>query len=351
MRLRPHHLLVVLASAAACSSETSSSPGEEGPPLPWARGRVPEVVGLDAAAVELGRMLFYDPILSRDGAVACATCHSELWGMSDGLARSVGVDGEGPVGPGREGPNETTRNAPTLWNVAFRPSLFWDGRATSLEAQALLPIENVVEMDRSLSAVVADLKGIAGYVQLFDAAYGEIDEAHLADALAAFQRTFRTGLAPYDRYVAGDEGALDEDQQAGMWLFAEAGCADCHRPPLFESERFAARGVGEGTDEGRGAVTGVAEDIGRFRVPTLRNLRETGPYFHDGSTKELEDAVAREVARSEAEGQTRSLSVDEVAAIAVFLRKGLMDRSGEPDRPEEVPSGLPVPEDGFRIPR
>lgn len=305
--------------------------------------------------LELGRVLFYDPILSRDGEVACATCHSEIWGMGDGLPLSVGVDGEGPAGPGRTGPNVTTRNASTLWNVAFRESLFWDGRVSSLEEQALLPIENEVEMDRDVDELIADLAANDGYRALFGAAFPDDDDpvsrANLAKALSVFQRSFVSALAPYDRYVSGDEGALNDESRAGMALFEEAGCADCHVPPLFESDRFADRGVGDGGDAGREEITGDPADRGAFRVPTLRNLRETGPYFHDGSVVELEQAVVMEVARSVAEGTSRALTVQETEAIATFLRKGLMDRSQEPDRPESVPSGLDVPLDGFRIPR
>jgi len=304
---------------------------------------------------ELGRLLFYDPILSRDGEVACATCHSEIWGMGDGLPLSIGVDGEGPTGPGRTGPNVTTRNAPTLWNVAYRERLFWDGRVGSLEEQALLPIEKDVEMDRSLDALLLDLNANDTYRALFAEAFPEQEDpvtaTNLAKALGVFQRSFVSSLGPYDRYQAGDEGALEEEAVAGMELFDEAGCADCHAPPLFESDRYADRGIGDGSDPGRQEVTGDPADRGAFRVPTLRNLRETGPYFHDGSVSGLDEAVAMEVARSVAEGTSRALTETEIAAIAIFIRKGLMDRSQEPDRPETVPSGLTVPEDGFRIPR
>lgn len=333
--------------------------GEEtGPPLPWSRralGEVPHPADNPPSADkhELGRLLFYDPILSRDQEVACATCHSEIWGMGDGLPLSVGVDGEGPAGPGRTGPNVTDRNASTLWNVAYRSELFWDGRASTLEEQALLPIEDEVEMDRDLEAVVADLKSNATYAALFAKAFGpdSVTAENMAKALSVFQRRMVSELGPYDRYAAGDEGALNEEAVEGMWLFDEAGCADCHVPPLFDSARYADRGVGDGSDPGRQAVTGDPADHGAFRVPTLRNLRETGPYFHDGSVDDLDQAVAQEVARSVAEGQSRALKEAEIEAIATFIRKGLMDRSQEPDRPEEVPSGLDVPLDGFRIPR
>ncbi len=311
--------------------------------VPWAPGAFPPMVPhLEAtpAQTALGRLLFYDPILSADREVACATCHSELWGLSDGLARSVGVGGEGAVGPGRHGPNVTARNAPTLWNVAYRRGLFWDGRAHSLEQQALMPIENAVEMGRQVPALVGELQQHEAYRALFDEAFGEVSAVAIARALAAFQRTFVSDWAPYDRYLAGDPGALSPEAIEGMHLFHDAGCSGCHVPPLFEREAYFDRGVGD--DPGREAVTGDPADRGAFRVPTLRNLRETGPYFHDGSVASLEEAVARE-----ADG----LNGAEFAAIATFIHKGLMDRTHEPDRPESVPSGLALPADGFRIPR
>jgi cytochrome c peroxidase len=306
------------------------------------------------AKTELGRLLFYDPLLSSDREVACATCHSELWGMGDGLPLSVGIDGVGAVGPGRTGPNVTTRNAGTLWNVALRASLFWDGRSDTLERQALVPLENAVEMNRDVDELVVDLRALPGYRALFAVAFDgaePITADNVARALASFERTLISSRGPYDRYAAGDEGALKAEAVDGMFLFAEAGCSDCHVPPLFESERYAARGIGDASDIGREAVTGSAADRGAFRVPTLRNLRETGPYFHDGSVASLEQAVAHEVARSVADGRSRALDESEVRAIATFIHKGLMDRSQEPDRPEEVPSGLSVPLDGFRIVR
>ena len=304
------------------------------------------------AKVALGRLLFYDPVLSSDHATACATCHSEIWGMSDGLPVSVGVEGIGPTGPGRDGPHKTRRNAQTLWNVAHRERLFWDGRAPSLEAQALAPIENADELGRvSVEEAVADIAAIGAYDPLFAEAFGEpVSAATLARALASFQRTLVADWGPYDRYVAGDAGALSAEAQRGMFLFAEAGCAGCHAPPRFESERYADRDLG-GDDLGLYETTGRPADRHHFRVPTLRNVRDSGPYFHDGSVASLEEAVAHEVRVAVGHGESRPLSDDEIAAIATFLNKGLIDRFGEPDRPEEVPSGLEVPLDGFRIPR
>ena len=332
---------------AGCSTTTDTPPAsDDGPPLPWARTPLAELAPPDEGQAALGRLLFYDPILSADSEVACATCHSEIWGMTDGLPLSIGVDGEGPTGPGRSGPNVTTRNSPTLWNVAYRSGLFWDGRTPTLEEQALLPIENEIEMDRDMDALLSDLSANAEYRAMFEDVFGEVSADGIAQALAAFQRTMVSNLSPYDRYVAGDEGALRPKAVDGMFAFAEAGCADCHAPPLFETERYADRGIGEGDDIGRMEVTGEPADRYAFRVPTLRNLRETGPYFHDGSVSSLEDAVAHEVQLLGVSGA----DVD-AEAIASFIHKGLMDRSREPDRPETVPSGFQVPLDGFRIPR
>lgn len=343
----------LLLIVAGCAGDEAALP-----PLPWARELLPEAPApadnpTTGAKVALGRLLFYDPILSADHATACATCHSEIWGMSDGLALSVGVEGEGPTGPGRDGPHETRRNAQTLWNVAHRERLFWDGRAASLEQQALDPIEHEDELGRaSAEEAVVEIAAIEGYRALFEAAFpGEaIGVEPLARALASFERSFVADWGPYDRYVAGDAGALNPEARAGMFLFAEAGCAGCHVPPRFESERYADRDRG-GDDLGLFELTGDPADRGRFRVPTLRNVRESGPYFHDGSVAPLGEAVAGEVAVAVARGESRPLEPSEIAAITTFLNKGLIDRTGEPDRPEEVPSGLPVPLDGFRIPR
>ncbi|MBK8937069.1 MAG: cytochrome-c peroxidase [Polyangiaceae bacterium] len=353
---------VALAGALAVSGcDEESEPGPEpyeGPPLPWAYEPFPAVVHpsdnpSSSEKVELGRLLFYDPILSRDEATACATCHSEQWGMSDGLGVSIGVDGEGPTGPGRSGPNVATRNALTLWNAALRRELFWDGRAASLEEQALQPLEQALELDLDPEEAASRIAAIPAYVELFEAAFpGEaqpVTSDNVARALSTFERSLLSNRAPYDRYVDGDEGALSDEQLEGMQLFAEAGCATCHVPPLFESNRYAARV--ETDDEGRMAVTAAAADRGAFRVPTLRNLRESGPYFHDGSSETLEEAVWREADVAAREGEGRALTWAEVDLVALFLKKALMDRSREPERPDEVPSGLDVPLDGLRIPR
>ncbi|APR78786.1 Cytochrome c551 peroxidase [Minicystis rosea] len=360
MRSPGSWLAIALLALTGCTVEEGNphAPATVSRVLPWAPEALaaapePEANPTTPIKAELGRLLFYDPILSTDRAVACATCHSEIWGMSDGLARSIGVGGVGPTGPGRVGKSLTRRNAQTLWNVAHRETLFWDGRTGSLEDQVIFPLHEARELGRDPAEVVADIAAIPDYAARFAEAFPGAEPAvsviHLQQAIAAFERTMVSDRSPYDQFIAGDEGALSAEAQRGMWLFAEVGCAKCHVPPRFEAEVFADRHVAPIAgvrDEGRGAVTRVAVDQYAFRVPTLRNVRESGPYFHTGAVEELLDAV-----RHEAELAPRALDEDEISAITTFLDKGLVDPSRSPGRPAKVPSGLPVPVDGFRIPR
>jgi cytochrome c peroxidase len=311
----------------------------------------PEVA---SARAELGRLLFYDPILSSDAEVACATCHSEHWGMGDGLPLAIGVGAGSLVGPGRHGDAIGRRNAPTLWNVGARGVLFWDGRASTLEEQALAPFDNERELALPVEEALAAVADVPEYVELFDAAFEHAappaSEATLGEALAAFQRTLVSDHAPYDAYIAGDSGALSATMREGLELLGELGCEGCHEPPLFQSDRYARRLVEVPDDLGRFEVTGDDEDRGAFRVPTLRNTRDTAPYFHDGSAQTLREAVAIEVENQVAAGQRR-LSDAELDALTELISKGLRDLAHNPDRPERVPSGLAIPRDGFRIPR
>lgn len=231
--------------------------------------------------VELGRKLFFDPRLSGDNKMSCATCHIPGKAFADGLALSPGSSGK-----------LLTRNTQSCLNVAFYSLLFWDGRSDSLEQQALGPIQSPVEMNQKLDELEAELAGVPGYVAEFKAAFGSAPTRKaIGQALAAFQRTLVTGPSPFDKYLAGDEDALSADARAGLELFrGEAGCIDCHNGPLLSDGRFYRLGV-PGNDEGRAAVTGKANDRFRFRTPSLRNIAETAPYMHDGSLETLEDVV------------------------------------------------------------
>jgi cytochrome c peroxidase len=357
---KPALLAALLAFALGCDEAPAGPAGGDGPSAespsatPWRVTPFPELPEgePDAERVELGRLLFFDPILSADGETACATCHSEFWGMSDALPRSVGLDAGLLAGPGREGPHVVRRNSQALWNLAFREDLFWDGRASSLEDQAIEPLVAADEMDRNPLEIADDLAAIPEYAALFAAAfpgdpYATVD--NLVAALAEFQRTFVSKRSLYDGYVRGDRLALSDGMKEGMFRFAEFGCDDCHTPPLFESRGFENRNVPpvEGiVDEGRYEATGIVDDIGRFRIPSLRNVFFSEPYFHNGSVPELSDAVRHELAQS-----GYAFEDEDVALITSFVSEALRDESRHPDRPDTVPSGLPLPLDGTTIPR
>jgi len=363
---------MALLASAACGTPREGEPheldaaathGDAGVAPPWALEAFPVVAsppdnpGTDAK-VALGRLLFYDPIVSADHQVACGTCHSEFWGMSDGLPVSVGNGGGLLAGPGRHGPHVTRRNAPTLWNVAFRTSAFWDGRAASLEDQVHFPFESSDEFARPMADVVTELQGIPAYAGPFAAAFPEelspITGPNLSRAIAAFERTVISRRGLYDAYVDGDSAAMSASMLRGMLLFGEEGCPDCHTPPLFSSERFEDRGVPpiEGVaDAGRYEVTHDEADRNRFKVPTLRNLHDSGPFFHTGAVKTVDEAVRHEVEQSVTRTGARPLDDGEIEDLSTFLTKALFDAEYSPSRPHEVPSGLPVPIDGFAIRR
>lgn len=323
----------------------------EPPPTPWPVTPFPELPDIARnvpdARIRLGNLLFYDPILSIDRETACATCHSEFWGMSDALPLGVGNGAGLLAGPGREGPNVLRRNSQALFNLAFRDTLLWDGAATTLEAQALMPLLAGDELDLPPAEAVAELSTIPEYVDLFEAAFPDdprVSELNLAAALAAFIRTFISDRALYDAYVAGDAATMNDEQIEGMFRFADMGCDGCHTPPLFESEAFYDRnvpGVDGIIDDGRAEVTGNPDDIGKFRVATLRNAFDTEPYFHNGTAPKLADAVRHELEQS-------GMPFDEtdVERITTFIDTTLRDDSRTALRPRSVPSGLQIPLDG-----
>ncbi|MGB5695010.1 MAG: cytochrome c peroxidase [Polyangiales bacterium] len=340
---------LVLAVLAAACGESAGSPAVESP-TPWpvtAFPALPEVmIDVPEARIELGRLLFFDPILSVDRQTACVTCHSERWGMGDGIARAVGNGAGLLAGPGRRGPNELRRNSPSLYNLAFRPSLLWDGDARSLEEQALIPLFAEDEMGAERDILVTELSSIPEYVLLFEDAFPENPEVtieNLASALAAYQRTFISNRSTYDAYLEGRPELMKDDEVEGMYRFSEMGCDDCHTPPLFESETFANRNVPEVEgiiDLGVEERTGRPDDRGKFRAPSLRNLRSTEPYFHNGSVTNMEDAI-----RHELEQSGKPFTDDHVRLITLFIDKTLRDETREAIRPVTVPSGLQLPID------
>lgn len=250
------------------------------PPLP-----IPEDNPLTEEKIALGKMLYFDKKLSKDGTVSCATCHDPSMAWTEHRATSKGI-----------GDQIGGANSPTVINAAYATSQFWDGRAASLEEQALGPIANPIEMGHTLPACCAELSKVEDYQKAFEKAFGtpEVTDERIAKAIASFERTVLSGNSPYDKYKAGDEKALNDAQKRGMELFDSVGCGDCHTPPLFSSYRFMNAGIGmdkEKPDEGRKAVTGKDSDMGKYRVAPLREVANTYPYFHDGSVESLEEAV------------------------------------------------------------
>jgi cytochrome c peroxidase len=252
------------------------------------------------AKVALGRRLFLETRLSGDGTLSCASCHDiERKAGGDGRATAVGIAGQ--VGP---------RNVPTVWNAAFQSVLFWDGRARSLEEQATGPILNPIEMGLPSAAEAERRIGADGtYRAAFAAAFGDgaVTFERIAKAIAAYERTLVTPDAPYDRYVRGDAGALTQAQLRGMALFESLGCVTCHAGPAFSdasllgtgmamrffpanANRFEAK-YGLLADGGAIATTGKSGTRGLWRVPSLRNVALTGPYFHNGKVEDLAEAV------------------------------------------------------------
>ena len=282
---------------------------------------VPEANPLTAAKVVLGRRLFLDSLLSRDGSRACATCHEPRRAFTDGRAVAVGVDG-------RKG----TRSAPTLVGRGYGRSFFWDGRAASLEDQVLQPIQNPIEMDMSLDDVLLRLRGHPEYPSLFRDVFGrEVSDDDVTRVLASYVRTILSGNAPIDRYMHGERDALSEAARKGLRLFrGKAGCTSCHIGPTFTDERFHNTGVawrdGALLDPGRFAVTATEEDRGAFKTPTLREVARTAPYMHDGSLAALEEVIAfydrggNANPYLDAELHPLGLTAEEKEALLAFLR-------------------------------
>lgn len=236
---------------------------------------------------ELGEKLFFDPILSLDKTISCASCHKPEHGFADVTSLSLGVNDS--VG---------TRNTPSVMNMSDRSHYFYDGRAATLEEQAIGPIENPVEMNLKIEEAVKRLQESELYTKLFYKLYAEEPtKDNLANALSEFQRTLESdGTAPHDKWMNDEEPqALSLSQQRGRELFLEkAKCFDCHFGPDFTGDEF--RNIGlydevEYKDKGRFDETKDSSDLGKFKVPGLRNIALTAPYMHDGSLETLEEVI------------------------------------------------------------
>jgi cytochrome c peroxidase len=232
--------------------------------------------------VMLGKTLFFDPRLSINQIQSCASCHNPDLGFGDGMAKGVGAMG-GNLG----------RNTPHLYNLAFSNAMFWDGRMTTLEQQALGPIEAEGEMNMPLDKLIPRLKKVPYYQNTFNAVYGKngVNKENIGRAIAAFERTIISSNSPFDRFINGDKAAMSAAQIRGMALFEGKGnCIACHDGANFTDDSFHNIGVGD-KDKGRAAVTGEKLMLGAFKTPGLRNTLLTAPYFHDGSAASLEEVV------------------------------------------------------------
>jgi cytochrome c peroxidase len=231
------------------------------------------------AKYELGKTLFFDPRLSGDGKIACASCHNPGTSWTDGRGRAVGHKGK-----------ILGRKSPTLFNLAWGNTFFWDGRADSLEAQALGPISSKDEMNQDLGELVAELSQIPGYRALFDKAFPgkPLSKETIAQAIATFERTVVTAPSAFDQWIAGEDGALSPSAQRGFVLFnTKAACVNCHNGWNFTNGSFADIGLLT-SDEGRGKLLNDPDLAFAMKAPTLRNIAKRAPYMHDGSLPTLE---------------------------------------------------------------
>ncbi len=266
----------------ACPDETDPvAVGAPGLPAVSAPADNPQTL----QGIALGRRLFHDPILSRDGTQSCATCHEPAFAFSDGGRRfSVGVDGI-----------EGTRNAPALTNAAWNLVNFWDGRVTSLEEQAIAPVENPIEMGETWDRVVTKLQRHPDYPDLFCRVFGTdvITRTRVVQAIAQFERTFVSNNSRYDRWLRG-QLQLTPAEQRGLILFEDerGDCFHCHTPGLFTDLVFHNIGLeASPVDRGLAEATGRATDVGKFKTPSLRNVALTAPYMHDGRFETLDEVL------------------------------------------------------------
>jgi cytochrome c peroxidase len=312
---------------------------------------IPQANPMTPEKRELGRLLFFDPILSARHDMSCASCHHPDLGLSNGKPTATGADGQA-----------LSRNIPTLYEVAYKASLFWDGRAPDLETQIRTPMTAKDEMGAVPETVVSDLRAIPEYQALFAKAFpGQSDPLtfnNVTYALAAFERSLTAHDSPFDRYAKGDFTALTASQRRGFALFrsGSTACYACHSAPTFTNGKFQATGVpgadGKLDDPGRAAISGKDADAHAFMTPTLRNVALTAPYMHNGSFATLEEVIA-----FYAKGGGAGLGIDvpnlprairpftlsdqETRDLVNFLY-ALTDESARPAIPEKVPSGLPV---------
>lgn len=273
----------------SCEKEPTTTPYNFQVPVGFIQPNIPANNPMTVEGVELGRKLFYDPILSKNDAQACADCHTQTYGFTDdGLQFSIGVDGD--VG---------NRNSMAIINLAWGTSFFWDGRSVDLEHQVFGPVTNPLEMNTTWPEVEAKLNANANYKALFKTAFNidQIDSVHVSKAIAQFLRSIVSGNSKFDKFVRS-EVSLTPSELNGLTIYntEQGDCFHCHTLSngLATDNSFKNNALDDDasmTDLGRMAVTGLASDKGKFKVPTLRNIELTAPYMHDGRFATLEEVV------------------------------------------------------------
>jgi cytochrome c peroxidase len=308
--------------------------------------------GFSPREIDLGRYLFFDPLLSANQRMSCSTCHDPDKGFGDGKPRSRGITGQ-----------EVSRNTPSLWNVGFLSRLFFDTRANSLEMQMQGPLFDPLEMANSPKQLLASINGNTTYRKLFAQAFKDAADGvrleHVYRAIAAFQASLVSLNSRYDLYAHGVADALTKNELAGLNVFRSfvARCAECHTPPLFTNQQIAVIGApepsGRALDPGAGAILGDKKLRAGFKVPSLRNVTLTAPYMHAGQFASLRETVefynkGRGHAVPKGEQLTLhwhiwepKLSAQELDRLVDFMH-ALTDESFKPQRPDALPSGLPL---------
>ena len=293
------NLFMFITSLLAMSFSLAS--GEPIKPLP-------QSIAYDRSKAELGKKLFHDPVLSKDGTVACVTCHHLENGGDDGMQFSFGVEG-------REG----NINSPTVLNAFFNFRQFWDGRAKDLEEQAAGPIENPLEMGHTLDGAAQKLKKDKNYQETFSTLYpGGLTTENMLNAIAEFEKALITPNAPFDRYLQGDENAISKEAKKGYRLFKSKGCILCHNGVNIGGNLYNKFGIYKESHSahlGRYHLTKREEDKFVFKVPSLRNIALTAPYMHDGRAQNLKQAVL--IMTQYQLG--RYMEAEEIDAIVAFL--------------------------------
>ncbi len=337
------------AEGEAAEGESPAAQAEATPPPQPVQPIEPVEVNMDK--VRLGRRLFHDPILSGDGTVSCATCHSLDHGGAEPRRSSVGIRGQvGPI------------NSPTVLNAHYNFRQFWDGRAADLQEQAAGPVENPIEMGTTFAEAIERLKADEWYAERFAAVYGEDDPVtkdHITDAIAEYERYLITP-SPFDRFLRGDEDAIGAQARRGYETFKSTGCIGCHLGVNIGGQSFQKMGVVENyfelrggelteADNGRFNVTHDEADRHFFKVPTLRNVALTAPYFHDGSQEQLADAV-RIMARVQLGRNLEEAQVADIVAFLESLTGELPEHARLPEEdappPRATAEGAPATEAG-----